>query len=114
MTAASGQRLQIKLRKLRLIRARDAYAQADTKGNDQVHVRKLPVRIEVGWIVDDRPSMNIIRDVPDRVPAAKDIFSIDLLQKLNRQVGCPPIHIIDDGSSGVNSRIGHFSIWCAR
>lgn len=35
--------------------------------------------------------------LPHRVLMTEDVFDIDLLQELNREVGCLRIHVVDDG-----------------
>jgi hypothetical protein len=59
MTIARGQRLQIELRELRLVGPADAQTQADMKGDGQIHVGELFLRIKIGGIGDDPPAIDI-------------------------------------------------------
>ena len=65
----------------------------------QIHVGELLLRIEICWVCNHPPAVDIGVNVPNVMLMVEDVLSIDFLQKLDFQVGCLPIHIVDNGLS---------------
>ncbi len=81
---------------LLVLRSWNAQHQANMKGERQIHVRELRLRIEIGAAGDYPPAILIGMDVPNIMVRIEDGFGINLLKEGYLEIGSLPLEVLAD------------------